>query len=58
MAEEWIPRGKLESMTFADLLKPHHADDPKKRSLVLWILGDTTEHFSEHRKTMEKAIKA
>jgi hypothetical protein len=47
----------LESMTFEDLMKPRHADDPEKRPLVLWILGDTTDHFSEHRETIEKAIK-
>jgi len=49
---------KLESMTFEDFMKPRHADDPEKRPLVLWILGDTAEHFSEHRETIEKAIKA
>ena len=32
---------KLESMTFEDMLKPRYADDPEKRPLVLWILGDT-----------------
>ena len=49
---------KLESMTFEDLMKPRHTDDPEKRPLVLWIMGDTTSHFSEHRETIEKAIKA
>ena len=49
---------KLESMTFDDLMKPRHADDPEKRPLLLWILGDTSEHFSEHRETIERAIKA
>jgi hypothetical protein len=49
---------KLESMTFEDLMKPRHADDPEKRPLVLWILGNTTEHFSEHRETIEKTIKS
>ena len=49
---------KLESMTFEDLMKPRHADDPEKRPLLLWVLGDTTEHFSEHRETIEKAINA
>jgi hypothetical protein len=48
---------KLNAMTFEDLMKPRHADDPEKRPLLLWILGDTTEHFSEHRETIEKAIK-
>ncbi len=49
---------KLKSMTFEDLMKPRHTDDPEKRPLLLWILGDTTSHFSEHRETIEKTIKA
>jgi hypothetical protein len=49
---------KLESMTFEDMMKPRHTDDPEKRPLLLWIMGDTTSHFSEHRETIEKAIKA
>jgi Protein of unknown function (DUF1706). len=49
---------KLESMTFEDFMKPRHADDPEKRPLLGWILGDTTEHFSEHRETIEKTINA
>lgn len=48
---------KLEAMTFEDLLKPRHADDPEKRPLMLWVLGDTSEHFQEHRETIEKGIK-
>lgn len=47
---------KLEAMSFDDLMKPRHADDPEKRPLLLWVLGDTTEHFSEHRETIEKLI--
>lgn len=48
---------KLESASFEDLLKPRHTDDPEKRPLLLWVLGDTTEHFLQHRETIEKAIK-
>ena len=47
---------KLEATSFEDLLKPRHADDPEKRPLLLWILGDTTEHFLEHRETIEKML--
>ncbi len=47
---------KLESMTFEDLLKPRHADDPEKRPLLLWVLGNTTEHFAEHREVIEKNL--
>lgn len=48
---------KLEATPFEDLLKPRHADDPEKRPVLLWVLGDTTEHFQEHRETIEKGIK-
>jgi hypothetical protein len=49
---------RLEAMTYEDMMQPHHEGDLEKRPLILWILGDTTEHFSEHRETIEKAIKA
>ena len=45
---------KLESMSFEELLAPRHADDPEKRPVLLWVLGDTSEHFAEHRATIEK----
>jgi hypothetical protein len=48
---------KLKSTPFEELLKPRHADDPERRPLLLWILGDTTEHFAEHRETIEKMLK-
>ena len=47
---------KLESMPFEDLLKPRHAEDPEKRPLLMWVLGDTTEHFAEHRATIAKVL--
>ena len=47
---------KLEAMSFDDLLQPRHADDPEKRPLLLWVLGDTTEHFAEHRVTIAKML--
>lgn len=47
---------KLNGTPFEDLLKPRHADDPEKRPLLLWVLGDTTEHFAEHRETIEKML--
>ena len=49
---------RLATMTFEDLMKPRRADDPEKHPLLLWVLGDTTEHFFEHRETIERAIKA
>jgi len=47
---------KLEAMSFDDLLKARHEDDPEKRPLLLWVLGDTADHFAEHRETIEKML--
>jgi hypothetical protein len=47
---------KLNATSFEDLLKPRDPDDRQKRPLLLWILGDTTEHFVEHRETIEKLL--
>jgi hypothetical protein len=49
---------RLESMSFEDLMKPRRADDPEKRPILIWILGDTSEHFSEHRETIEKVLNS
>lgn len=48
---------RLEGMSIDELMQPRRADDPQKRPLVLWILGDTSEHYAEHRATIEKALK-
>jgi hypothetical protein len=49
---------KLNAMSWDDLMAPRRADDPEKRPVLLWVLGDTTEHFLEHRETIERGIKA
>jgi len=48
---------KLDGMSWDDLMKPRHADDPEKHPVLMWVLGDTTDHFLEHRETIERAIK-
>lgn len=47
---------RLETMSFEDLMKPRRADDPEKRPILNWILGDTSEHFEEHRETIAKML--
>jgi hypothetical protein len=47
---------KLDAMSFEDLLQPRHADDPTKRPLLMWVLGDTSEHFAEHREVIERML--
>ncbi|HNO32116.1 MAG TPA: hypothetical protein PKI78_10040, partial [Anaerolineales bacterium] len=46
---------KLDETPFEDLLAPRHSDRPDP--LLVWVLGDTIEHFQEHRETIEKGIK-
>ena len=47
---------KLDAMSFEDLIKPRRADDPEKRPLLLWVIGDTSDHFAEHRETIGKML--
>lgn len=45
---------RLESMSFEDLMKPY--DVTEQSPILIWVLGNTTEHFSEHRLTIEKVL--
>ena len=47
---------KLEAMSFEELMTPRRADDPEKRPLLLWVIGDTTDHFAEHRAVIERML--
>ena len=47
---------KLDGMSFDDLMAPRRADDPEKRPLLLWVIGDTSGHFQEHRETIAKLL--
>jgi len=47
---------KLDAMSFDDLMAPRHADDPEQRPLLMWVIGDTSDHFAEHRETLEKML--
>ena len=47
---------KLDAMPFDDLMRPRHANDPEKRPLLLWVIGDTSGHFQEHRETIAKML--
>jgi len=59
---DWLKRTyaelveKLDDLTFEYLLMPRYSDDTEKRPLLLWVLGDTTDHFAEHRATIEKTL--
>jgi hypothetical protein len=47
---------RLEAMTTADLLKPMREDDPEGTPLIDYVIGDTSDHFAEHRATLEKSM--
>lgn len=47
---------KLEDMSYEELMAPRYPDDPEKRPLILWVIGDTSDHFAEHRATIEKML--
>jgi len=47
---------KLNSLTYEYLLMPRHAEDPEKRPILMWVLGDSAHHFAEHRATIEKML--
>ena len=48
---------KLNDTSWEDLMKPRREEDPEKRPVLLWVLGDTSEHFAEHRETIEKSLR-
>jgi len=47
---------RLQAMPFEDLLQPRFPDDPQKRPLIEWVMGNTVDHFKEHRLTIEKIL--
>jgi len=49
---------RLDTMTFDDLMKPRNEKNPRKYPIIDWVIGNTSEHFAEHRDTIEKILKA
>jgi hypothetical protein len=47
----------LEAMSFSDLMKPRYSDDPEKRPLIGWVIGNTYEHYAEHRQNIERMLR-
>ena len=43
----------LEQMTYADLMKPRYSDDPEARPIIGWVIGNTYEHYQEHRRAIQ-----
>ena len=47
----------LEKTSFQELMKPLEMDDPKGRPTILWVIGNTYNHYSEHKATIQKLIR-
>ena len=46
----------LEQMTFADLMQPI-SEDQQRRPLIIWVMGNTYQHYREHRETIEATVQ-
>ena len=46
----------LEQMTFADLMQPY-SDDPQGRPLIIWVMGNTCEHYQKHQQTIQTSME-
>lgn len=46
----------LKQHPFTDLMKPRFADDPEERPWILWVIGNTYEHYEEHRISIQRLI--
>ncbi len=46
----------LQPMTYADLMKPRYPDDPEARPLIGWVIGNTYEHYREHRLAIQAIV--
>jgi len=49
---------RLESMTFDDLMKPRDENDSQQGLIIDSVIGNTSDHFKEHRETIAKMLKA
>lgn len=47
----------LEGMSFEQLMRPHYADDPEKRPLIGWVIGNTYDHYLDHRGAIERLAR-
>jgi hypothetical protein len=44
---------ELGSMAFERLMQPAFPDDPDRRPRILWVIGNTYDHYEEHRRIIE-----
>lgn len=46
----------LEQMSFDEMMQPLRADDPEKRPLIGWIIGNTYDHYREHGRAIQALL--
>jgi Protein of unknown function (DUF1706) len=46
----------LNRMGFSNLMKPFKGDNPQHRPVIEGVLGNTSEHFAEHRVIIERIL--
>lgn len=49
--------GTLEKTPFDDLLQVRYPDDPEQRPMLDWVIGNTYEHYREHRRYIEETLR-
>jgi len=47
----------LAQISFADLMQPRYVDDPAAGPRINWVIGNTYEHYQEHRAAIQKLIE-
>jgi len=47
----------LDGMDFAYLMRPRYPDDPDRGPLINWVIGNTYEHYREHREYIQTVIR-
>jgi hypothetical protein len=46
----------LDGMSYADLMRQRFPDDPQARPVVAWVIGNTYEHYREHREIIDRML--
>lgn len=48
---------RLQALPFSELMGPAGREDPENRPLLLWVAGNTYEHFEEHLPRIQDQAK-
>ena len=46
----------LENIPFEELLQVRYPEDPEQRPILDWVIGNTYEHYREHRRYIEEIL--